>query len=284
MKYYHVDVFSNKPFSGNGLTIFPDAEILDKKSMQTITREMRQFESIFLHRTGDNSFRAFIFTMEEELDFAGHPIIGAAALLHDLYANEKTKGKWNIELNAKLVEVVTQKNDGNYSAEMNQGKAEFINTLTTEQSKEYLSFFNLEEIDKERNLPLEVVSTGLPYLIIPVKTEALAKVKVTISNLEKKLADIGAKFFFTFDPQGLQGRTWDNLGLVEYIATGSAAGPSGAYLVKHQLANTETTIQLKQGDFLERPSILTVTVKRNCDIFVAGDVCKIAEGNLHYPN
>src|SRR5678816_3712050 len=96
-------------------------------------------------------------------DFAGHPIIGAAALLHDLYANEKTKGKWNIELNTKLVEVVTQKNDGNYSAEMNQGKAEFINTLTTEQSKEYLSFFNLEETDKERNLPLEVVSTGLPY-------------------------------------------------------------------------------------------------------------------------
>src|SRR5882762_5344559 len=72
MKYYHVDVFSNKPYSGNGLTIFTDAKPLEKSTMQTITQEMRQFESVFLHQIDSNTFRASIFTMEEELDFAGH--------------------------------------------------------------------------------------------------------------------------------------------------------------------------------------------------------------------
>ena len=82
MKYYHVDVFSDKKFSGNGLTVFADAERLDKKFMQTLTQEMRQFESIFFYQTNSNVFRAFIFTMEEELDFAGHPVIGAATIMH----------------------------------------------------------------------------------------------------------------------------------------------------------------------------------------------------------
>jgi PhzF family phenazine biosynthesis protein len=222
MKYYHVDVFSNKPYSGNGLTIFTETKSLDKKSMQTITQEMRQFESIFLQRTDGNTFRAFIFTMEEELDFAGHPIIGAASLLHDLYSKNKTEDKWIIELNSKAVEVTTQKAERNYSAQMNQGKAQFLNILTAEQAKEFLPYFNLSENDLADHLPLEVVSTGLPYLIIPIKPEALAKVKVTIPNLEEKLVAIKAKFFFVFDPKNLQGRTWDNFGLVEDIATGSA--------------------------------------------------------------
>src|SRR5258708_19897775 len=105
MKYYHVDVFSNKKFSGNGLTVFPDAEKLARNFMQTLTQEMRQFESIFFYRTGSNSFRAFIFTMEEELDFAGHPVIGAAAIIHDLYSPEKEENNWTIKLNPKPVQI-----------------------------------------------------------------------------------------------------------------------------------------------------------------------------------
>jgi predicted PhzF superfamily epimerase YddE/YHI9 len=69
MKYYHVDVFSRMPYSGNGLTIFIPPERLEKSVMEAITREMHQFESIFLHQTGPNAFRAYIFTMEEELAF-----------------------------------------------------------------------------------------------------------------------------------------------------------------------------------------------------------------------
>jgi len=121
-------------------------------------------------------------------------------------------------------------------------------------------------------------------LILPVRASSLSKVKVTIPDLEDKLRKIGAKFFFVLDIENLHGRTWDNLGLVEDIATGSAAGPAGAYLVENGIEKSETEIILKQGDFLGRPSELKVLVTKTGneagDIFVEGDVCKIAVGEL----
>jgi PhzF family phenazine biosynthesis protein len=280
MKYYHVDVFSSKPYSGNGLTIFTDSKSLGKRIMQTITQEMRQFESIFLYQLSSDTFRASIFTMEEELDFAGHPVIGAAALLHDLYSKKKEQNIWTIQMNAKSVKVKTARHENYYSAQMNQGKAEFGTLLTKEQEIEYLSFLNLTGKDKADNLPFQVISTGLPYLILPVKTESLPKIKVTIPDFEKRLEKIKAKFFYVLNVDHLQGRTWDNFGLAEDIATGSAAGPVGAYLVKNNLANFDTEIILRQGDFLGRPSILKIVVSNEGDILVEGDVCKIAIGEL----
>ena len=103
MKYYHVDVFSKEKFSGNGLTIFEIDKNLDKKEMQTITKEMKQFESIFYYELKPNTYRAYIFTVDEELDFAGHPIIGLSAMFHDLYSLEKDKNSWKIELNKKYI-------------------------------------------------------------------------------------------------------------------------------------------------------------------------------------
>jgi len=284
MEYHHVDVFSDKPFFGNGLTIFINQNALEKTFMQTITQEMRQFESIFLNQINSNTFRAHIFTMEEELDFAGHPIIGAAAMVHDLYFNDKVQSEVNFQLNEKLVTVKTEKYNNHYSAQMNQGKPEFTNILTKEQEKSFLRYFNLLPDDKYTHLPLQVISTGLPYLIIPVKSKSLAKVKVTIPDLEEKLKEVNAKFFYVLDIENLHGRTWDNFGLVEDIATGSAAGPAGAYLVENQLVNINTEIILNQGSFLGRPSKMKIIVKgtnvKKSDVFVEGDVCKIAVGKL----
>ena len=280
MEYYHVDVFAEKPFSGNGFTVFIDVKEFEKSYMQTVTQEMRQFESIFLHQTEGNTYRANIFTMEEELDFAGHPIIGAAAILHDLYSNGKPHDYWTIQLNRKAVNVETTQHDHFYTAQMNQGKASFLNILSQEQEDEFLNYFNLSREDAIPGLPFEVISTGLPYLIIPIRTEALSKVKVTIDNLEEKLNTLGAKFFFVFAPDVMQGRTWDNLGKVEDIATGSAAGPIGAFMVKHNLARMNSEIHLKQGDFVGRPSKLQVIVKDNGEILVKGNVYKIAVGQL----
>jgi PhzF family phenazine biosynthesis protein len=280
MDYFHVDVFTNKPYSGNGLTIFIDTKDLDKGFMQSVTQEMRQFESIFLKQINGTNFRAYIFTMEEELDFAGHPLIGAAAILHDLYAKNATQSNWVIELNAKSVAIETVKHDTYFSAQMNQGKAEFGTILSTQQEIEFLSYFNLTEEDKLDTMPFQVITTGLPYLILPIKSASLAKVKVTISDLEEKLKSIDAKFLYVLDVKNLEGRTWDNLGLYEDVATGSAAGPVGAYLHKNNLLEAETEMVLHQGRFLCRPSTIKIKVSSNGDIFVEGDVCKIAIGQL----
>ena len=93
-----------------------------------------------------------------------------------------------------------------------------------------------------------------------------------------------AKFFFVLDIENREGRTWDNLGLVEDIATGSAAGPVGAYLVKNGFEKFDDEIILKQGNFLGRPSELKIRVSSISneinDVYVEGDVCKIAVGEL----
>lgn len=285
MKYYHVDVFSDKKFSGNGLTIFEIEKELNKKIMQTITQEMKQFESIFYYKLNTNIYRAFIFTVEEELDFAGHPIIGLSAMLHDLYSSEKEKDSWTIELNEKSVIVETKKKEGYYSAKMNQGIPEFKEILSNEQEVEFLNYLNLELEDKFEKLPLQVISTGLPYLIIPIKTNALEKSKIIISDLEKQLNKIGAKFIFILDVEKKQGRTWDNLGLVEDVATGSSAGPVGAYLVENKIEKMDNEFIIEQGHFLGRPSQIkiVVTSKNNKmdDVFVEGNVCKIAKGEIY---
>lgn len=284
MRYYHVDVFSKKPFSGNGLTVFTEIEKTDKSFMQMLTQEMRQFESIFLHHLKGNEFRAFIFTMEEELDFAGHPVIGAAVVLHSSRSPEKKQEDWVFRLNTKSVAIRTVHHNHHYSASMNQGKAEFATILSKEQEVLFLGYLNLGVDDKYDNLPFQVISTGLPYLVLPIRESSLSLVKVTIPNLEEKLLEIGAKFFYVLSIESFQGRTWDNAGLVEDIATGSAAGPVGAYLVTNGFAKTDTTIILRQGDFLDRPSNMKVVVESNGDIIVEGDVCKIAEGELFYNN
>jgi trans-2,3-dihydro-3-hydroxyanthranilate isomerase len=91
LPFWLVDVFAREPLSGNGLSVFLLDDELPTLAMQRITQEMRQFETIFLARIGGTSkFGARIFTMEEELPFAGHPVIGAAALLHaELYSADE---------------------------------------------------------------------------------------------------------------------------------------------------------------------------------------------------
>ena len=84
LDYSHVDVFSRVPFGGNSLPVFPDAADLTAEQMLRITQEMRHFEAIFLQPTDQpGTVRARIFDLFEELPFAGHPIIGAAAVLHE---------------------------------------------------------------------------------------------------------------------------------------------------------------------------------------------------------
>jgi len=116
MKCKLVDVFAKEKLSGNGLTIFYDYDSLDKSQMLSLTQEMRQFESIFVQEHEcEFSVRAKIFTIEEELDFAGHPIIGLAAHLHEESGDLKPR-EWKIELNKKTVIVRTKKTDEYFHA------------------------------------------------------------------------------------------------------------------------------------------------------------------------
>ena len=279
MPYYHMDVFSRTPMNGNGVIVFPESDGLDSRAMLAVTREMRQFESIFLTKGATPSqVRARIFTMEEELDFAGHPILGAACALH-MDNGEFVTSRWSFLLNAATVTVETTfHEEGYYVASMDQREPGFGRPLSDEAAAPILEALSLAPGDMAPGLPMQVVSTGLPYCIIPLQS-GLDRVRVAVDDLEERLAAVGAKFSYPLDVATFEGRSWNNAGTSEDIATGSAAGPAGAYLVRHGLAKAEEPIVIRQGRFLERPSALTVRMRRGRAI-LSGEVCNAAWGQF----
>ena len=281
--FYHVDVFSSEPFSGNGLTVFTESETFNKEIMQNLTREMRQFESIFLQKKTSDKVRAFVFTCEEELDFAGHPILGAAAVLHDLDPSVEEKAKWEFKLNEKNVTVITERKGNIFFAEMNQGIAQFGKTLGIDESVFLLDCIGLSVEDLYPGCFPTVISTGLPYLLFPLQKNIL-KSKIKVADFEERIQPLGAKFIGLLEIPTLSLRTGDNKGEVEDIATGSLAGIAGAYLVKNGFQKSDSVFQLNQGKNLGRPSQLFVEVKMKNgeldDVFVGGSVVKISKNML----
>lgn len=280
MIYYHADVFSSKSLSGNGLTVIFHEEDIDTQFMQKMAQEFKQFETIFLKKVGNKRFRARIFTVEEELDFAGHPILGAVATVHDNFYPEEKSITAVLELNKKTLQSETIKKDNYFHATMNQGIAEFLGTVEGETKTTLLQALSLTADNLHPSLPMEVVSTGLPYLIVPLAS-GLAQAKICSSNFEELLRKVNAKFVYVFDIAKMEGRTWDNLGLVEDVATGSAAGPTGAYLFKRDICKAIEKVTINQGGFVGRPSKITVFADQSTrEIKVAGDVKIVAKGQL----
>lgn len=279
MHYWQLDVFAERPLTGNGLAVFPDASGLSPAAMQALTRELRQFESLFLlPGAGPDEYAARIFTVEEELPFAGHPILGAAALLHHLHRSAAT-AEWTLQLPAKSVRLKTRRQGAGFYAEMDQGQAEFGARLSTEQALMFAEAFSLGAAELDSRYPASVVSTGLPYLLLPVTVEGLARAKQR-AELDAELARYGAAFVFLLAVDAREGRTWDPLGVVEDVATGSAAGPVAAYLVEQGLQARGEPFQLHQGRFLGRPSRLDVCVASDGRVRVGGSVQLLARAEL----
>jgi len=286
LPFWLVDVFASEPLSGNGLSVFLLDEELPAHAMQSITREMRQFETIFLRRIEQSAlFSARIFTMEEELPFAGHPVIGAAALIHsELFSKQEVAclefAMWGRNINA-----VSRRQGKSYIAEMDQGVATVEPPVSAAKNETFLKALNLSIADLAPDLPLQVVSTGLPYLVVPIKSN-LEHAQIVVPDFEALLATVGAKFVYVFQVDRLEGRTWDNDGRVEDIATGSAAGPAAVYLVTHKRASTGDSIVLAQGKFLNRPSELYASVQGGSELSVTikGQVCFVGKGMLSLPD
>jgi len=284
LPYRHVDVFAREAFSGNGLAVFPNAGGLSAKLMLRLTQELRQFESIFLAATAEPSvFDARVFTVEEELPFAGHPALGAGAVLHEVQAPAADVATFVLALPAGQVRLDSERiGQGAYRVAMEQERPTFGRMLREDEEAPFLDALNLEPENRDGRLPLEVVSTGLPYLIVPVTPNGLARARIRVADFDGLLEKIGAKFVYVFDAEGLEGRTWDNAGAVEDIATGSAAGPTGAYLVRHWVAEAEKPFVLRQGRFVGRPSEIRVEVAGSAglpaSVIVAGDVQMVGRG------
>ncbi len=284
MTYSHVDVFSDKPLSGNGLTVvFPDKP-LGTDDLLKITQELRQFETIFIFdKTADGSYPARIFTTDEELAFAGHPILGAGAVLHRLHFFNEKNAEMTFNLSGRKIRVSSESNGGSCSVTMNQGPPAFISHVDKNHHAQIAGALGLQLNNIHDALPVEVISTGLDYLLVPLR-QGLDRARISISGFESFLGQFGVKFVYVFDADSRECRTWDNSGITEDVATGSAAGPLCAYLIKHGLAHADETVNIRQGRFVRRPSVIRAWADQaSGEIFISGDVSFFAAGEICLP-
>ena len=284
LEFRHVDVFTDVPFTGNGLIVlFGRTAGIGAEALISVTVEMRQFELILADcQPGAGRVSARIFTAEEELPFAGHPVIGAAAALHERHYPGEPDRSWTFVIAGREIAVRSSPAAGYFEAAMNQGQPTLGTPLGARAAAGFAAALGLGSGDLHR-LPMQVVSNGLPYLIVPL-SGGLDRARIGVGDFEERLAKVGAKFVYVFDPDQQEGRSWDNAGAVEDVATGSAAGPAAAFLMAHGLAGPGQEIVISQGRFLGRPSVIAVTPDRRGDLWVGGPVAPVARGVVDLPS
>jgi len=282
LDYTHVDVFADAPFGGNSLPVFYDAPDLSASALLAITQELRHFEAVFLQPTGDDRVvRARVFDLFEELPFAGHPIIGAAVVLQHR-ADPGSSGSWTFDLSGRHVSVAVTHDSSRYSALLDQGEPEFLGVV--EEREGIAAAFGLSANDLDKALPIEVASTGLRYMVVPLRSDRIGQARIA-TDITELVREHGAQFAVLLDPTTLEVRHWNNDGIIEDVATGSAAGVVGAYCHKHRLVAAGQPFTLSQGRCAGRPSRLTVHVESAGDaitrVSVGGGVAFVGTGALH---
>ena len=278
LKFYITDVFTSTKYSGNQLaTIIVDSE-LPESTMLKIAREFNFSETTFVisPKANSNSFKTRIFTPASEIPFAGHPTLGTAFLMHKFYSPNTDKIILKLIIGNILVNV------SSHILWMTQKKATYHEFYTKDVIARLL---NIDEGEIRTDLPIQIVSTGLPALIIPLKSLDSVKRTKPTNNLYNKLFngknDLTLYVFSeeTYNnDNNFNARVFFNaFGIREDPATGSATGCLGGYLSKH--LNKEINISIEQGFEIDRKSILKLNVTDNI-IKVGGSVSLTANGEL----
>jgi trans-2,3-dihydro-3-hydroxyanthranilate isomerase len=289
-RLFTLDVFTKRAFAGNPLAVVADGDGLPPARMQAIAREMNLSETVFVQRPTNNRAlaRLRIFTTLRELPFAGHPVIGTWFLLAELGVVPAQEGEVHIlqQTGAGILPVAIRFAKGRPEmVKMTQRPARFQRARF---SRAELSVtLGLSAADFEPSLPLEFVSTGIPNLMVPLRTRtALKKIRTNIHALHKILGkDASMAYCFAL---GSGARVYTRgmipWALQEDPATGSAAGSLGSYLVKHGELEPLRPLSILQGVEMGRPSEIRVEVEKAEDgrltPHVSGAAVRVFEGIL----
>lgn len=288
---YIVDVFSESKYAGNQLAVVRHASDLSTDEMQLIAREMHFSETTFVltdePRNGGYDVR--IFTPANEVPFAGHPTLGTAWLIRDQIMRDEIarKGVDQVVLNLKVGPIpVTFEDDVLW---MKQIQPTFLQTCTPAQVAPVL---NLDESDFDTRFPIQEVSTGLEFLLVPLRgMDAVRRAHTNLDQLKKLIAPLAAKMIFLFSAETYETENQinarmfgDEFGVTEDPATGSANGCLAAYLVKYRyFGSNEINLRVEQGYQIKRPSILLLSASERdgvYDINVGGKVFLVLRGEL----
>ena len=301
-RFVRVDVFTKKPFGGNPLAVFPEAEGLTPREMQLLTKEMNLSETTFVLPASKGSgadFRVRIFVPDKEIPYAGHPTLGTFYVL-------AREGR--IKLTGPLTTVKMESLAGVLPVEIHSAGGKITKVVTVQKKPEFGRIYRdaeaellakalaLDKSDVHPKAPPQLVSTGLPWVIMPLKNrKAVERASGNASlfaeaskMMPKDVADI---YVTCLDPVDRSSTTHSrglclvNRNIVEDPATGSASGCLGSYLVHWRLVPIErvTRITNEQGYEIGRPSKIDIKVgtSRKGDIEsvrVGGPVVHMMDG------
>jgi trans-2,3-dihydro-3-hydroxyanthranilate isomerase len=286
IRFFITDVFAEKPLEGNQLATFFDFGKLDGHQMQRIARETNFSETTFITSREENEggYDVRIFTPNEEVPFAGHPTLGTAHLIREKLIRRKV-GK--VVLNLKVGQIPVTFIKGSKLAWMRQRGPEFGRRFAL---KEVADVLGLESKDIDDRWPIEEVSTGLPFFIVPLRSlGALKRIHVDAGALRSLNSGETNPIPLVFTPEGQEpGQGFSvrvfplEQGITEDPATGSGNGCFAAYLVKNAYAGAhEIEAKVGQGYEIGRPSTLYLKARRSGDeiiVNVGGKVSEVATG------
>jgi trans-2,3-dihydro-3-hydroxyanthranilate isomerase len=274
-QFVQIDVFTSKPLEGNPLSVFPDARGLSDKEMQDLARETNLQETTFVLPRDPNieqerGIKVRIFVPGEEIPFGGHPTLGTAMVLRNLRLADGKRAKIagenrnEIVLDLQVGKVPVdfrEDGSGNVFGEMHQVEPVFGPLHDRET---VAGLLDLKPSDIAEDWPIQTVSTGLPFAIVPLKhLDALRSLRLNQRKISDYLDRQEPKcgFYYitreTKDPQvGLRSRSIYTDG--EDPATGSAAGCTAAWMVRNGIAKPEETVHILQGVEIKRPSHIYV--------------------------
>jgi trans-2,3-dihydro-3-hydroxyanthranilate isomerase len=303
LQFYQADVFTDAPFGGNPLAVFPSAGDLTEREFQQIAREMNLSETVFVLPANDPkaAVKLRIFTPTREIPFAGHPVVGTffiLGMLNQIDLHEPvTKIYYECNLGTFLLEIIVLKGKIELLI-MSQPHPEFIEVVRgPEAVYEVAKALGIQKsVILDHMFPLETVSTGLPVLIVPLKSlTAVKSIEVNQALILDVCSRWGATGILAFSTMTVEGDASvharmfaDPIGICEDPATGSAAGALGAYVVKNGVVEVAPTTEvvIEQGYEIDRPSRILVQVFSDDDIIksikVGGQAVMVAEGKIIY--
>jgi trans-2,3-dihydro-3-hydroxyanthranilate isomerase len=302
-RYLHFDVFTDQRFGGNQLAIFPEAAGLPERTMQSIAREMNFAETTFVTPavSPDSHVRMRIFTPAVELPMAGHPVIGSTFALAREGRIAPGNSRWVFGLNIGPLPLELEWRDGQLTfAWMTQPNPEFGSPLGDADTAAVAEAIGVpEQAIRSTGLPVQQVSCGVPFVIVPIATRAAVDAaspdaRALTALARKEGAAHFSLYIFTTertgadDPATVYSRMFaPGLGVYEDPATGGASGPLGSYLVRHSIVppGKAGAILNLQGVKLGRPSWIHVSIESDggaiTRVRVGGTSVFVADGTFH---
>jgi len=291
LEFVLVDVFTERPLVGNQLAVVLNAKGLDDVKMQALAREFNYSETTFIlpprHPKADWRLRSF--TPSSEVFGAGHNALGAWWVLAErgmLDLKDPVTQFWQ-ELGEEVLPVGIYSEDSQPSrVSMTQGVPRFGDKLNDQPALAHALGLDLSDVEVE-GLEAQAVSTGAMHLLVPLGSlSALERVRVDSEALIALAQPLGCEGCYLFCLSGGEHRTvararafFPGIGITEDPATGSAAGPLGAYLASRNLIEQGVWVTVEQGFEMGRPSRIEVRVQEK-QVEVAGECVIVAEGTL----